>query len=174
MPLVPYKDSSPRIGKDCFIAPNAWITGDTTLGDNVSVFFAAAIRGDIEAVFVGSSSNIQEHALLHTSKGLGDCVVGAGVVVGHRAIIHGATVGDHSLIGMGATILDGAKIGKHSMVGANSLVTMNTEIPEGVLAVGSPAKVIRELRPEEIAGIKEAAAEYVLTGAEYRKYFSTE
>lgn len=172
MPVIPFKSDTPQIGKDCFIAPNAWITGSCVLGDQVSVFFGAVLRGDINAITVGSGTNIQEHALLHTSTGRGDCIVGQYVTVGHRAIIHGAQVNDYALIGMGATLLDGAVIGANAMIGAHSLVTADTIIPEGVLALGSPAKVKRDLTTEEIAGLKQSATHYITVGAAYREYFN--
>jgi carbonic anhydrase/acetyltransferase-like protein (isoleucine patch superfamily) len=169
MPIIPFGDHTPVIGSDCFIAPDAWVTGLTTLGNAVSVFFGASLRGDINAIVVGDETNIQEHAILHTSHGLGDCRIGKQVTVGHHAIIHGAHISDNALIGMAATILDGASIGEKTVIGANSLVPMRATIPAGVLALGTPARVIRDLTTEEIENITRSAKSYVQTGARYAR-----
>ncbi|MCB0345471.1 MAG: gamma carbonic anhydrase family protein [Bdellovibrionales bacterium] len=154
----------PQLGKDVFIAPNAWVIGDAILGDNVSVFFGAVLRGDILQIKVGSKTNIQEHALLHTSHGRAPTIVGEEVTIGHRAIVHGCTVGDRSLVGMGATILDEAEIGEECVIGANSLILEGAKIPPRSLVVGSPGKVIRQLDDAAVAGLRESAATYVETG----------
>ena len=154
-----------------FIAPDAWIIGKTTLKAHTSVFFGAVLRGDIFEIKVGDRTNIQEHALLHTSNGLGPCTVGDEVTVGHRAIIHGAIVGSRCIIGMGATILDGAEISEDSIVGANSLVTMNKKFPPRSMIMGSPAKAVRELTDEEVKSITDSAQHYVEKGAWYLSYF---
>lgn len=167
MPIAEFEGHWPTLGQNVFIAPTAWVTGRTELGDNASVFFGAALRGDINKIIIGPSSNIQDNAVLHTSDGLGDCVVGANVTVGHAAILHGCRVQDRCIIGMGATILDEAVIGEDSVVGANSLVTMRTIIPPRSLVMGSPAKVVRELRPDEIENIMRTARRYIGKSAEY-------
>ena len=171
MPIIPFKRDVPRIGGRTFIAPDSWIIGQVSISDYVSIFFGATLRGDINRIEIGSRTNIQEHAMLHTSTGLGDCIVGSDVTIGHRAIIHGATVEDNCIIGMGATILDGAKIRRNCIIGANSLVTMNTEIPPGSMAIGSPAKVVRPLRMDEIDGIRRSAEHYRDLGEEYLSIF---
>lgn len=172
MAIIPFKDKSPNVGKELFLAPDAWLIGDVTIGDSVSIFFGVVLRGDINPIKVGSGSNIQEHATLHTSWGLGPCVVGSHVTVGHGAILHGCTVEDHCIIGMGSTILDNAVIGTNSLVGANALVTMNTVIPPRSLVVGSPAKVVRQLTDKELDEIRRSAKSYQEKGAWYQKYFS--
>lgn len=172
MPVAPFKNWQPQIGSDCFLAPTAWVTGQACLGANVSVFFGATIRGDINQVIVGANSNIQENALLHTSHGLGDCIVGESVTIGHSAIIHGCKIDSNCIIGMGAIILDQAEIGANCIIGAGSLVTMGTKIPAGSMAFGSPAKVIRQLRAEEIESIRASAASYIEVGREYARYFA--
>lgn len=169
MPVIPFKERRPTIGADAFIAPDAWITGATKLGAKVSVFFGAVLRGDINSITVGDGCNIQEHAMLHTSHGLGDCTVGKDVTIGHHAIIHGCSIGDNCIIGMNATVLDGAKVGKNCIIGAQALVPMNMQIPEGSLAVGVPAKVVRTLTTAEIEEIAQSAASYRAVGAEYRR-----
>lgn len=153
------------------MAPDSWIIGDVELEANCSVYFGATLRGDIRPIRVGEGTNIQEGALLHTSTGSFDCVVGKRVTVGHRAIIHSAIVGDFALIGMGATILDNAEIGEYALIGANSLVTVGTKIPPRVLALGSPAKVVRPLRAEELKFLENSAAGYIARGEKYLEIF---
>ncbi|MBX7139055.1 MAG: gamma carbonic anhydrase family protein [Oligoflexia bacterium] len=171
MPLLNFKHWTPKISAPHFIAPDAWLTGNVEVGKLVSIFFGSVLRGDINAIRVGDGTNIQEGALLHTSTGLGDCIVGDNVTVGHHAILHGCTIAELCIIGMGATVLDGAQIGKHCIIGANSLVTMNTVIPEGSMAFGAPAKVVRRLSPGEIDSIAESAQHYRELGAEYSRCF---
>lgn len=173
MPVIPFGDSNPEIAAPGFIAPDAWVIGDVSIKANVSIFFGAVLRGDIEPIEVGEETNIQEHALLHTSHGLGPCLVGQRVTVGHRAILHGCRVEDQCIVGMGATLLDGAVIGANSVIGAQSLVPMNANIPSGVLALGVPARVKRELTPEELAQLQQSARGYVETGKAYAQYFGT-
>ncbi|MBX7144067.1 MAG: gamma carbonic anhydrase family protein [Oligoflexia bacterium] len=168
MPTLPFKQHQPKIEPSDFLAPDAWIIGDVSLGAEVSIFFGVVLRGDINPISVGRGSNIQEHALLHTSNGLGPCIVEEDVTVGHRAIIHGAHVKSRCIIGMGSTILDQAVIEEDCIIGANSLVTMKTVIPAGHLALGSPAKPVRKLSPEEIRSIADSAAHYRKLGNHYR------
>ena len=173
MPVLPYREDHPQIGEGVFIAPDAWVTGKTTIGKNSSLFFGAVVRGDINPVRVGTGTNLQEHALLHTSTGLGPCIVGDYVTVGHRAILHGCTVGNRCIIGMGATILDGAEIGDDCIIGANSLITMNTKIPSGSMVFGSPGKVVRPLTDDERLQIEENATHYIAVAHTYAAWFHT-
>lgn len=172
MPTIPYLSKSPSIAQHCFIAPDAWVIGDVTVGNHVSIFFGVTIRGDIQPISIGEGSNVQEGALLHTSYEFDPLAVGANVTVGHRAILHGCTIGDACIIGMGSTILDNAKIGKGSIVGANSLVPKGKVFPPRSLIIGSPAKLIRQITDEEFASILDSAARYTTTGATYHEYFS--
>lgn len=171
MPIIPFKDKKPKVTDSLFLAPDAWITGDVTVGENCTILFGAVLRGDIQPIRIGSGSNIQDHAMLHSSNGLQDCIVGEHVTVGHHAILHGCTVSSHCIIGMGSTILDGAVIGEYSIVGANSLVSMNKKFPPRSLILGSPAKVVRELTEADIELIKDSARHYVETGRTYLEYF---
>jgi carbonic anhydrase/acetyltransferase-like protein (isoleucine patch superfamily) len=171
MPVIPYKDFTPQIKGSAFIAPTAWVTGQCFIDEDVSIFFGAVLRGDIQKIIVGKGTNIQEGALLHTSHDLPDCIVGKNVTIGHGAIVHGCKVGDNCIIGMGSTILDGAEIGENCIVGANALVPMNMRVPPGNLVLGVPAKVVRGLTPEEIEANRSSAIHYIETGAEYRRYF---
>jgi carbonic anhydrase/acetyltransferase-like protein (isoleucine patch superfamily) len=171
MAIIPYQAKKPLVHESCFIAPDSWIIGDVKLGQHVSVFFGSVLRGDIEAISVGDNTNIREHSLLHTSHGRTPCIVGAEVTIGHRAIIHGCTIGDSCIIGMGATILDEAVIPKHCIVGANSLVTEGKTFPERSLILGSPAKAVRPLTDAEILHIAQSARGYVETGKTLSEFF---
>ena len=135
--------------EDVVLLPGARVSGAVTMGKGCSVWYNAVIRGDEEPITVGENTNVQDNAVLHTTDGA-PLVVGSGVTVGHSAILHSCTVGDNTLIGMGAIVLDGAVVGRNCLVGAGALVTGGTVIPDGSMAFGSPAKVIRPLRPEEI------------------------
>ncbi len=147
--------------KKLFIAQGAVICGDVTLGDKVSVWYNAVIRGDMAPITIGDESNVQECSVLHVSEDM-PLTIGNGVTVGHGAILHSCTIGDNSLIGMGAIVLDGAKIGKNCIVGAGALVTGGTEIPDGSLVIGSPGKVRRETTDAEIKANRKNAEEYIV------------
>ena len=143
-----------------FIAQGAVIVGDVTLGKDVGIWFNSTLRGDIEALVVGPRTNIQEGCILHADPG-DPCVIGAGVTVGHGAVVHGARVGDNVLIGIRAVLLNGAEVGENSIVGACALLTEGKSYPPNSLILGIPAKVVRELTPDEIAGNRASAARYV-------------
>jgi carbonic anhydrase/acetyltransferase-like protein (isoleucine patch superfamily) len=144
---------------DVWIAPGARVIGRVVLRRGASVWFNAVLRGDNEPMVVGEDSNIQDGTVCHSDAGF-PLTVGAGCTIGHMAILHGCTIGDGSLVGMGATVLNGAVIGRQSLIGAGALVTEGKMIPEGVLAVGRPARPVRDLTPEEIAGLALSAAGY--------------
>ena len=169
MPLVTYNDILPKVSPNAFIAPNAWLTGDVEIESEASIFFGVVMRGDINPIRVGKGTNIQDHSMLHTSNGLGPCIVEDYVTVGHRALIHGCHVKRSALIGMGAVVLDNAVVGEEAMVGAQALVPANMQVPPRTLALGVPAKVIRELTDEEVAGLRTSAEHYIEVGANYRK-----
>jgi len=154
----------PSLGQGVYIATGAVVLGDVALGDFSSVWYNAVVRGDINRIGVGHHSNVQDQAVLHVADDL-PCLVGNYVTVGHSAILHACSVGDETLIGMGAAVLDGAVIGKHCLIGAKALVTPRTRIPDGSLVLGSPAKVVRVLTEEERAGLKESAEKYVHNAA---------
>lgn len=158
-PLLPPDDR-------CFIAPDAHVIGDVELHEDVSIWFGAVLRGDNERITIGTRSNIQEGAMLHTDMGF-PLHVGADCTVGHHAILHGCIIGDGSLIGMGATILNGVKIGKYCLVGANALVTEGKEFPDYALIVGAPAKCIRTLDAAAAERLKQSAAHYVATARRF-------
>ncbi len=146
-------------GGDYWVAPGARVMGNVRLRIGTSVWFNAVIRGDNELIEIGENSNIQDGTIMHTDPGK-PLTIGAGCTIGHQAILHGCTIGENSLIGMGATILNGAVIGPNCLVGANALVTEGKTFPEGSLIVGSPAKAVRELNAGAIQGLKASALHY--------------
>lgn len=143
-----------------WIAPDAVLIGNVHIGRNVGFWFGTVVRGDNEAIVIGADTNVQEHTVMHTDIGF-PLTVGNGCTVGHRAMLHGCTIGDNSLIGMGAIVLNGAKIGKNSLVGAGALVTEGKQFPDNSLIVGSPARVVRQLDEQAVAGLRASAAHYV-------------
>lgn len=154
-------DRSPTIAAHVFIAPGAHVIGNVTLQKNSSIWFNAVLRGDLEPISVGEGTNIQDGAVLHTDEGF-PCVIGNNVTIGHNAVIHGATIEDGALIGMGATVLTGAKLGKGAMLGAGALLPEGKEIPDHMLAVGVPAKVIRAVEANDGAAFYQANAKRFL------------
>jgi carbonic anhydrase/acetyltransferase-like protein (isoleucine patch superfamily) len=144
----------------CWVAPNASLIGDVRLGLEASVWFGAVLRGDNEPIIIGARSNIQEMSTLHTDMGY-PLEIGEDCTIGHNAILHGCTVGDGTLVGMGSVILNGASIGRGCLIGAKALVTEGKTFPDNSLIVGSPAKAIRTLEPEAIAGVLASAKHYV-------------
>lgn len=154
----------PEIHPSAKIARNATVVGDVHIAEDVTVLYGATLRGDMGGhVYVGARSNVQELVCMHVPID-GDVVVGEDVSVGHGAILHGCTIGDGSLVGMGAIVLDGAKIGRNCLIGAGALVTGKMDAPDGTLVIGSPAKVVRELTADELEGLKVNCSEYVAIG----------
>lgn len=160
MPIYALDDLVPEVADDVWVAPDAHVIGKVRLGRGVGIWFGAVLRGDNEWIEIGDGSNVQEGSMLHTDKGY-PIVVGRDVTVGHHAILHGCTVADGALIGMGATVLNGAKIGPGCLVGANALVTEGKEFPAGSLIMGSPAKAVRQLDPAAMEGIARGSRNYV-------------
>ena len=154
----------PRLGNSVYIARGAVVIGDVTLGDHSSVWYNAVLRGDINRIVIGDHSNVQDNAVVHLADEL-PCIVGSYVTIGHGAIIHACTIGDHALIGMGATVLDGAVIGAESIIGAGALVAQGEQIPPGSMVLGMPAKVKRALSPEERSRLRGWAEKYVHVAA---------
>lgn len=162
-------DKEPKINGKVYIAESADVIGDVELSDGVNIWFGAVLRGDIEKIIIGKNSNIQDNVTVHTDLGI-PCVIGENVTVGHNVIIHSCSVGDNTIVGMGSTVLNRTKIGKNCMVGANSLVTHSIPTEDGVLILGSPAKIVRKLSEEEKKHLKDNADHYVENG----KLFSME
>lgn len=150
----------PEIHDTAFVAASADVAGSVKIGRDASVWFAAVVRADIAGVEIGEGSNVQDGAVIHVDTGV-PCVVGRGVTVGHRAVLHSCKVGDGALIGMGAVVLNGAEIGEGSIVGAGALVTQGKKFPPRTLVIGSPAKAARELTAEEVASSLENSKHYV-------------
>jgi carbonic anhydrase/acetyltransferase-like protein (isoleucine patch superfamily) len=151
-----------------FIAPNATLVGDITLGDNVSIWFNVVMRADCDAMVIGDDSNIQDGSVLHVDPG-SPIAIGRGVTVGHKAMLHGCTIGDYSLIGINAVVLNGARIGSHCLIGANALIPEGMEVPDGSLVVGSPGRVRRSLGEQERQRLEYSARHYVDNGAWFRR-----
>jgi len=163
------ENKKPKNSGENWVAPNATIIGDVTLEKNTSIWFNATLRGDIENIYVGEGSNIQDGSVLHTDPGC-PLKVGKNVTVGHLVMLHGCTIGDNSLIGIGTVILNNAKIGKNCVIGAKSLITENKEISDNSLVVGSPGRVIRKLTDQEIKAIEENAIRYQNNWKKYSKF----
>jgi carbonic anhydrase/acetyltransferase-like protein (isoleucine patch superfamily) len=151
---------APRLAETAWVADSAQVMGNVELGDDASVWFGAVIRGDTEVIRIGKRTNIQDASVLHADVGK-PLTIGDDVTVGHKVMLHGCTIGDGSLIGIGAVVLNGARIGKGCLVGAGALVTEGKEFPDGSMIIGSPAKVVRELTAEQRQGLLMSAAHYV-------------
>ena len=157
----------PRIDEQAVVADGAVVLGDVTIEKNASIWYNAVIRGDVNSISIGEGTNIQDLAVLHVDADA-PLSIGKNVTIGHGAILHGCTIQDQALIGMGAIVLNGARIGKNCIVGAGALVTGGTEIPEGWMAFGNPAKPVRRLRPEEIEGNRRSCETYLKEKERYR------
>lgn len=144
---------------DFWIAPDANVIGQVIVGDAASIWFGCTLRGDNEPIVIGDGSNVQENCVMHTDIGY-PLTIGANCTIGHKAMLHGCTIGEQSLIGMGATVLNGAKIGKHCLIGAGALIPEGKEIPDGSLVMGMPGKVVRQLDEGAIAGLLASARHY--------------
>src|SRR5213595_1999260 len=167
MALYQLDEHTPQRADSAWVAPNAQVIGKVVLAEDASVWFGAILRGDTETLTVGRGSNVQDGSVLHADPGY-PLTLGEDVTVGHQVMLHGCTVGDGSLIGIQSVVLNGAKIGRHCLVGAGSLVTEGKEFPDGSLIMGSPAKVVRQLTPEQIEGLKRSAEHYVRNAQRYR------
>ena len=166
MPIDRLDQHSPNLAERTYVAPSAVLIGQVTLEPGANVWFGAVLRGDNEPIIVGENSNIQENSVLHTDVGA-PLHIGKNVTIGHSVTLHGCTIGDNSLIGMGAIVLNHAKIGANSIVGAGALVTEGKEFPDGALLVGTPAKVARMLSADEIARLPNNAHHYSARGQHY-------
>ena len=160
MALYSLDDKTPQLAEGAWVAGSAEVVGDVYLGANASVWFGCVLRGDSDRLSIGEGSNIQDASVLHADAGV-PLTIGKNVSVGHKVMLHGCTVGDGSLIGIGAIVLNRAVIGKNCLVGAGSLVTEGKEFPDGSMILGSPAKAVRMLSPEQIEGLQGIARHYV-------------
>lgn len=159
---------TPTIDPTAWVAPDANVIGNITLAAKSSVWFGCTLRGDNELISVGEGSNVQENCVFHTDPGC-PLTIGINCTIGHKVMLHGCTIGDNSLIGMGATILNGAKIGKNCLIGAGALITENKVIPDGSLVMGAPGKVVRELDAAAIAGLTKSAEHYQQNAARFAR-----
>ncbi len=164
--IIRFENKTPDIDGTAFIAENAVVIGDVTLKKDTSVFYNAVLRGDTENISVGEGTNIQDSVVIHASHGL-PVTIGKNVTIGHRALVHGCTLEDNILVGMGAIILDGAHIGHDSLIGAGTLIKENTEIPPCSLVVGSPCRIARTLTEEQIQKIRGIGPSYVSLSRRY-------
>lgn len=157
----------PDIHANAWIAPGCHIIGNVVLSDGASVWFNSTLRGDNEVIFIGAGSNVQENSVMHTDPGC-PLIIGAGCTIGHKAMLHGCTIGDNSLIGMGATVLNGATIGQNCLIGAGALIPEGKDIPDGSLVMGMPGKVVRSLTDDQINGLRLSAIHYQENAQRFR------
>jgi carbonic anhydrase/acetyltransferase-like protein (isoleucine patch superfamily) len=166
--IVPLGERKPDVHASAFVVDSAIVIGDVVLAAETSIWFHAVVRGDVERIRIGARSNIQDNATVHVTTDRWPTVVGEGVTVGHAAVLHGCSIGDHCLIGIGAIVLDGVVVGDECLVGAGAVVTPGTQVPPRSLVLGSPAKRVRELSADEIARLRQSASNYVRHARTYR------
>ncbi|MEP5632843.1 MAG: gamma carbonic anhydrase family protein [Tateyamaria sp.] len=159
MTLYALGDDAPKIADDTWVAPDANLIGKVVLERAASIWFGCTIRADHEIILIGEGSNVQENCVMHIDAGF-PLTIGKGCTIGHKVMLHGCTIGDNTLIGMGATVLNGAKIGKNCLIGAGALITEGKEIPDGSLVMGMPGKVVRQLDDAAIQGLRASALHY--------------
>lgn len=164
--IMDFEGVNPIINKNAYISESVDIVGEVKVEENANIWFGARLRGDVNEIVIGENTNVQENSVIHVDI-TSSCIIGKNVTIGHGAIIHGCNIGDYSLIGMGSIILNDAEIGEFTMVGAGSLVT-SKKFPPGVLLLGSPAKVVRELTDKEKESLKDSAKNYVETSKKHK------
>jgi carbonic anhydrase/acetyltransferase-like protein (isoleucine patch superfamily) len=174
MPILPYKNKKPLIGRDCFIATNSTIVGDVEMGSRSSSWFGSVIRGDVFYIRIGSNTNIQDNTVVHVTTNKYPTIIGNNVTVGHSVTLHGCTVHDNALIGIGSIVMDQCEIGEWSILAAGSVLKPGTKVPSGKLWGGLPAKEIREVDEGERDWIKELSSNYVKLSAEYLHNIDTD
>jgi carbonic anhydrase/acetyltransferase-like protein (isoleucine patch superfamily) len=160
MALYEVDGKTPQVDASAWVAESAEVMGHVHIGADASVWFGCVLRGDTESMTIGEGSNVQDLSVLHADRGM-PLTVGRHVTVGHKVMLHGCTIGDESLIGIGAVVLNGARIGRHCLVGAGALVTEGKQFPDGSMIVGAPARVVRQLTPEQIDGLRLSAQHYI-------------
>lgn len=164
--MISYLGNKPLIHSNAFVARSADVIGKVTIGEDSSVWYQCVLRGDIDSITIGIGTNIQDHSVVHVGTNT-PTVIGDYVTVGHSSVIHGCTIGNYVLVGMGACVLDGAVIGENCIIGARSLVTKNKVFEPGMLILGSPAKAVRKLTNQEIESIKHSSLNYIQVAKEY-------
>ncbi len=167
MALYELDGIAPRVAESAWVADSAEVMGNVALGEDASIWFGAVLRGDNDPITIGAGTNVQDGSVLHADIGQ-PLTLGDRVTVGHKVMLHGCTIGDESLIGIGAVVLNGARIGRHCLVGAGALVTEGKEFPDGSMILGSPARVVRQLTPEQIEGLRRSAQGYVENARRFR------
>ncbi|MBC8256774.1 MAG: gamma carbonic anhydrase family protein [Candidatus Marinimicrobia bacterium] len=165
--IIKFQNKQPQLGNNVYVSENAMVIGDVTLGDEVNIWFGAVLRGDMHYIKIGNRTNIQDNSVVHVTTGVSPTNIGSGVTVGHGAIIHGCTIEDDCLIGMGAILMDDAIVGAGSLIGAGALIPPNMIIPENSLVVGSPGKIVRQVKPAEREMILERPQEYINLAQQY-------
>jgi carbonic anhydrase/acetyltransferase-like protein (isoleucine patch superfamily) len=168
MPLYEYRGTRPRLGRDVYVAPGASVIGDVAVGDESSIWFGCVVRGDVMPIRLGARTNLQDGSIVHVTGGKTTTTIGDDVTVGHLVLLHGCAIGSRVLVGMGSVLLDGVVVEDDAIIGAGSLVTPGTRIPEGCLAMGRPAKVVRALSDADRAWIRESGRVYVEAARTYR------
>ena len=166
--IMDFEGVTPRINKNTYISESVDIIGKVNVEENVNIWFGTRLRGDMNNIIIGENTNIQENSVVHVDIN-SPCIIGKNVTIGHGTIIHGCSISDNVLVGMGSIILNNAKIGKNTIIGAGSLITQGKEFPEGVLILGNPAKVIRQLTEAEIESIQRSSDNYVSLSKKYKK-----
>lgn len=170
MPIIkPFKGKYPKIADDAFIADDAVIIGDVEIGAKASIWYGCVIRGDVNYIRIGAGTNIQDNSTIHVSRYDGPTIIGSGITVGHKALLHACILEDYSFVGMGAVLLDGSKVNKHGMLAAGAMLAPKKIVPSGELWAGSPAKLFRSLRQEEIDYIYTSEANYIKLGQEHKE-----
>ena len=166
--IMDFEGINPKINKNTYISESVDIIGNGEIDENANIWFGTRLRGDMNKIVIGANTNIQENSVVHVDVN-SPCIIGKDVTIGHGAIIHGCTISDNVLVGMGSIILNNAQIGKNTIIGAGSLVTQGKSFKDGVLILGNPAKIVRELTDDEIKGIKSSADNYVNLSKRYKK-----
>lgn len=166
--ILPFKGVSPTVHPDAFVAATAAVIGDVVIGAGSSIWFGCSVRGDVHEIRIGERTNVQDGSVVHVTRGKFGCYIGSDITIGHGAIIHACVLEDGSFVGMGATVMDGAVVESQAMVAAGALVTPGKRVKRGELWAGSPARFLRRLTPEELAGFPVQAAHYAELAREYR------
>jgi carbonic anhydrase/acetyltransferase-like protein (isoleucine patch superfamily) len=166
--FLPYRGVAPTIADDAFVAPNTSLIGDVRVGAESSIWFGTTLRGDVQPIVIGARTSIQDNSVVHATDGWTPTIVGDDCVVGHRVILHGCTLGDRVLVGMGAIVMDGVEVGDDVLIGAGAILTPRTKVPSGTMVLGAPGKVKRDLTGEERASILAGAKHYAEKTREYR------
>ena len=172
MPLVSIRGHSPRVSPDAFVAPDAQLIGRVEVGSGASVWYQVVARADLNRIVIGERSNVQDGTVIHLEDDA-PCLIGKEVVVGHRAVLHGCTVGDRALVGIGAILLTGSAIGEGALIGAGAVVPQGMKVRPGWLVLGCPAKEVRELKPAERSSIVDLAAKYCGVALEFRRMYAS-